>query len=487
MGERGEKVLAAAEENASGTEERVSMSAELIRKMEKRCFRCMKPLSAPGAVCSCGYDNLRRGNGPGFLPDGVLNGRYYVGGVIGRGGFGVTYIGFDMVNNCRVAIKEYFPDELVNRRRNSGDIYIKDPSQDYLFQQGKAKAISEVKTLMQLRDLENVVNVYEAIQENNTVYIVMEYIDGPALNKYVERNGAMDPETALDYIAAVAGAVSQMQERFGLCHGDISPDNIMLRSGKGGWTPVLVDFGTVQKVQDEIATVEAKVAKQYYSAPELLNSNGRINNTTDGFSLCVTLYYLLAGRIRKTTIDRYIEELPSLTGQGVRISPGIEKVIMKGMALEKDDRYRDAGALLKALKEAIKKDKKYLAKDGTNSGKPKSNKRLVIVIAALVAVAAAVVLAVLPHKAENTNKPDLTMVMKNEGMVLSWDAPDAETYDICLRSSDGSSPVRYNKTRVENIMIPRSNLESGLRFELEVTAYYKNGSSITVSEGFDVG
>ena len=448
----------------------------------------MKQLSAPGDVCSCGYDNRYRSNSPGFLQAGILKNRYFVGKVIGRGGFGVTYIGYDLADNRRVAIKEYFPDGLVNRRRNSGELYIKDISQDYLFQQGKEKAVREVEILMKLRDLENVVNVYEAIRENNTVYIVMEYIDGPELNKYIERNGAMDVHTALSYITAVTGAVAQMQDRFGLSHGDISPDNIMLRSGKNGsWTPVLVDFGTAQNVQDEVATMPDKVFKQYYSAPELLNTNGKINKTTDGFSLCATLYFLLAGRIRKTTIDRYIEELPSLRSQGVKIGPGIEKVIMKGMALERDDRYRDAGALLRALREAIKKDKKYLAKGGTKQGKAKSNKRLVIVIAALVAAAAAAALAVLPDKAEDTRKPDITMVMKDEGMMLSWDMPEAENYDVCLKCSDGSSPVRYSKTRAENIMIPRGDIESGLRFELEVTAYYENGSSVTASEGFDIG
>jgi serine/threonine-protein kinase len=187
----------------------------------------------------------------------------------------------------------------------------------------------------------------------------MEYIDGKSLEEYVMYNGALKPFMAFGYIRDVLGAVARMQERFKLCHGDISPDNIMLRSIIGGGsTPVLVDFGAMQKVQEEAGTVESKVAKQYYSAPELLNTNGRVNETTDGFSLCATLYFLLAGEIRRTTIDRYIEELPSLRSMGVNIGPNLEAVIMKGMALKKDNRYENAQALLEAMLAAAKKDKK---------------------------------------------------------------------------------------------------------------------------------
>ena len=84
------------------------------------CFSCMSEISAQDEVCSsCGHDNHSRENGPGMLQDAVLKNRYHVGRVLGRGGFGITYIGYDMELECAVAIKEYFPGGMVNRDSNN--------------------------------------------------------------------------------------------------------------------------------------------------------------------------------------------------------------------------------------------------------------------------------------------------------------------------------------------------------------------------------
>ena len=80
------------------------------------CFACMKELPSEGAVCpNCGHDNRLRGNGPGFLNSCVLGGQYLTGKVLGRGGFGITYLGLDMFLGRKVAIKEYFPEGVVHR------------------------------------------------------------------------------------------------------------------------------------------------------------------------------------------------------------------------------------------------------------------------------------------------------------------------------------------------------------------------------------
>lgn len=88
----------------------------------------MKQLPSPEAVCSCGHDNHNRDNGPGFLRSKSLADRYAVGRVIGRGGFGVTYIGYDLVNDARVAIKEYYPSEMAGRDRRTGEVFSMDPT-----------------------------------------------------------------------------------------------------------------------------------------------------------------------------------------------------------------------------------------------------------------------------------------------------------------------------------------------------------------------
>ena len=82
----------------------------------KICFVCMGELQSEGCICpSCGHDNRLRGNGPGFLKSTVLGGQYFVGKVLGRGGFGITYLGLDLLLNRKVAIKEYFPEGVAYR------------------------------------------------------------------------------------------------------------------------------------------------------------------------------------------------------------------------------------------------------------------------------------------------------------------------------------------------------------------------------------
>ena len=497
------------------------MNADLIRKMETRCFRCMKQLPSPEAVCSCGHDNHNRDNGPGFLRSKSLAGRYAVGRVIGRGGFGVTYIGYDLVNDARVAIKEYYPSEMAGRDRRTGEVFSMDPNMDYMFESGKRKALREVSMLSKLTANKNIVSVHEAVQENNTVYMIMEYIDGDALNTVVQRNGAMAPRTAYGYILALVEAVAEIQEKYNLSHSDISPDNIMLRSEGSGWTPVLVDFGAAQQVQDDIGTVEAKAAKQYFSAPELLTSYGKVNKSTDCFSLCVTLYYLLAGGIGKTTMDRYVEELPSLKSRGVNIGPNLEAVIVKGMSLDRKARYPDARALQEAMIAAVKKDGK-IQKDwnfeaaaaaakkpaekkqeknekaikqpaekkqaDTNDIPRKKPKALLIALIAVVlaAVVAVVVLVIPSGGGKEQFTPDLIMERSPVGVVFKWDTPGAVSYDVVLSSSDSPRPIRYNNTKAKSMGLPAADVRSGQHFELEVTIHFEDSSAMTVSESFDV-
>lgn len=479
------------------------MTAEQIKAMEHRCFGCMESIGAVGGICPhCGYDNRTRRNDAGFWRSGVLKNRYFVGHVLGRGGFAVSYIGYDMELDRRVAIKEYYPDELAGRERGSGRLYLLDPSQAHRFEEGKRRALAEAETLLRLQEagIAHVLKAYEAIEENNSVYIVMEYISGQPLNRMVKQEGALKPKIAYRYICAIAEAVAQMQEKLALSHGDISPDNIMLRETPFGRTPVLIDFGAAQRMQENIGAQESKIAKQYYSAPELLNSDGKVNPSTDCFSLCATLYFLLAGEISKTTIDRYIEELPSLRTQRVNIGPNLESVIFKGMALRREERYPNVRALLNALSEAVEKDGalqsawgleenekntvKKIENIGTKRGESKSNKRWLIAAAACVALAAAfMTVSLLSGGAKHTW---LSVEMRAEGAVFSWGYEGAKYYDVNLRCDDGSAPILYRKTKAESLLLEEQNLSDGLRFELEVTAYLENGGTETVSREFDI-
>ena len=157
-----------------------------------RCFNCMAELGEPDGICpKCGWDNQNRVNGEGKLEQMVLENRYLVGKALGRGGFGVTYIGFDLNLSHRVAIKEFFPLTLAYRQNDmttvcpySGNI------EEYTA--GLERARSEGLLIVSLGHISNVVQVYDVVPPkmygssedttNGTVYIIMEYIDGTTLS-----------------------------------------------------------------------------------------------------------------------------------------------------------------------------------------------------------------------------------------------------------------------------------------------------------------
>ena len=112
----------------------------------KICFVCMGELQSEGCICpSCGHDNRLRGNGPGFLKSTVLGGQYFVGKVLGRGGFGITYLGLDLLLNRKVAIKEYFPEGVAYRDSETEKVVPFGGHMQEVFAQGVTRALREAR------------------------------------------------------------------------------------------------------------------------------------------------------------------------------------------------------------------------------------------------------------------------------------------------------------------------------------------------------
>ena len=134
------------------------------------------------------YDRVDRSqNLYGQVP--IYVGGYIIGGILGQGGFGITYIGFDNTLECRVAIKEFFPNGMVNRNNTVNNQVLGNTSsrnQEYNFENSKNSFLKEARILAKFSNEPNIVNVKDFFEENNTVYIVMEYLDGVSLKKYLD-------------------------------------------------------------------------------------------------------------------------------------------------------------------------------------------------------------------------------------------------------------------------------------------------------------
>lgn len=160
--------------------------------INKLCMGCMEEVDGDEEYCPhCGYKIGNINSSRGLQPQTILNGKYIVGKVVGEGGFGITYIAYDLVLNNRVAIKEYFPSELVTRDTSSGTqtaLTVLTGSKEEQYKKGIERFVREAANLAKFNNLLGIVSVKEFFYENNTAYMVMEYIDGITLSSTVKNN-----------------------------------------------------------------------------------------------------------------------------------------------------------------------------------------------------------------------------------------------------------------------------------------------------------
>ena len=316
----------------------------------KRCFNCMEPIDSPDAVCAnCGWDNHNRENGNAALEQMVLKDQYIVGKSLGRGGFGITYVGFDLTLERRVAIKEYFPVGMAYRFSDAVTVRAyTEAEEDY--KSGLEQALQESRTIAKLGQIPNIMQVHNAFLENGTVYMVMEYIDGNSLAEEVKQKGRMGWKEALHLLYPIMDALEKIHEK-GMIHRDISPENIIRRRETG--EPVLLDFGSARPQREGLTVM----LKPGYAPMEQYSTNSEQDGRVDEYALCATMYYLVTGNAPVSADLRQFakKELKRPSEYAEDIPVGFEEVLMKGMEPESGDRYSSVRELHEAFLEVEEK------------------------------------------------------------------------------------------------------------------------------------
>ena len=355
------------------------------------CPSCMAKTAPEDGKCPiCGSDvNIQ--NAPHQLPvNTILNGRYLVGKVLGAGGFGITYIGYDLKLDSKVAVKEYYPSGAANRSV-SMTVFPTTEVKGSPFEIGKDRFLKEAKTLSEFVGEGNIVTLRDYFEEHGTAYIVMEYLEGEDLSHYAKEHGKFELGDALDLLEPAMLALDKVHKK-GLIHRDISPSNIMVMSD--GRVKVL-DFGSarLQNASGELSL--SIMLKPGYAPAEQYSTHGEQGPWTDVYAMSATVYKLLTGKTPPPSTDRILDdtiELPS--SLGVKITPEQEAALMRGLALRVPDRTQTMAELAKGLREGLpvsdkKPEKKAKAK---KSEKPK--KRLFIIAAAMLGILAAAYITV---------------------------------------------------------------------------------------------
>ncbi|MDD5017867.1 MAG: leucine-rich repeat domain-containing protein [Eubacteriales bacterium] len=300
-----------------------------------RCMKCMREFDGAYEVCLyCGYKRGLEPVNPLYLPEGtVLDGKYLIGTAVGHGGFGITYVAFDLSLDRKVAIKEYFPYGLSTRTSESPTVLpmtTQDAEDNYRY--GREKFIEEARTLARFNQLDSIVYITGYFSQNNTAYIVMEYLDGVDLLQYIKsRGGKISWEETLHILAPVFDALMAIHAA-GMIHRDISPDNIFITIG--GKTKLL-DFGTARFAMGEKSKSLSVILKPGYAPTEQYSSRGKQGPWTDVYALAATIYRAVTGEIPVDAVDRQMgEKLEMPDSLGAVMPPNVKDALMRALSLE---------------------------------------------------------------------------------------------------------------------------------------------------------
>lgn len=275
-----------------------------------------------------------------------LHSKYILGKVIGEGGFGITYVGRDKILDIKVAIKEYFPGGYVNRTVTVSNEVVPSTSSDRreFFEKGKENFLREARILAKFSAESGIVSVRDFFEENNTAYIVMEYLDGETLESYLKRNGRLSPQQTLELIRPIIVSLDKIHSQ-GMIHRDISPDNIMVCSN----SVKLLDFGSARNIENNNKST-AIVVKQGYAPEEQYGSKLNQGSWTDVYAICATMYECITGTVPPVSVNRVISDTLTPPSQmGIAVDPDFERVLLKGLSVFRNNRYQTMSELLNAF------------------------------------------------------------------------------------------------------------------------------------------
>lgn len=274
------------------------------------------------------------------LPAGSkLDSNYIVGKKLGAGGFGVSYIGFDLNFERKVAIKEFYPRGYADRDATGLGLTPRLGKRGEYFLEQKEFFAHEGKVLAQVEE-PGIVRVLSFIKANNTAYIVMEFLEGESLSDYVKKKGGyLSVAEALTIVKPVVKSLAHIHEK-GLIHRDISPDNIMLTQNG----PKVIDFGAALGKGEH--PEGPPIGKKGYAPAEQLKRGCTVGSYSDVYSLCAMIYQIITGNKPPKSLDREVRDtIYPISAYQIPINSVQEAAIMQGLAMDYKKRIKNAGDL----------------------------------------------------------------------------------------------------------------------------------------------
>lgn len=283
----------------------------------------------------------------GYLTSGtVLSGKYRIEGILGHGGFGITYKAWDTVLENYVAIKEYYPASIANRGVDGKSISVMTQNDKKEFDEGVERFLREARDVSKFNSYNNIVSIHDFFEENDTAYMVMEYLEGKTLKEYMDDNNTIDESMQLHIAFSILEVLKTIHSK-GIIHRDISPDNIFICSN---FNIKLIDFGAAKNDTQNDARTVSVVLKKGYAPIEQYSAKSIVSPKVDIYAFGATMYYLLTRTMPVPSVDRVInDDLVEPKKLNPNISDEWNKVILKCMQIKAEDRYNSAEEIQKDL------------------------------------------------------------------------------------------------------------------------------------------
>lgn len=296
------------------------------------CPHCM--LLTTEEVCPhCGFcEHTLKENFTALEQGILLNDRYMIGTVIGQGGFGITYSAWDEILGKPVAIKEFFPAAYVTRNVLYSDDVIPVKKHEGIYLDGLLRFRREAQILSSLEEIPNVVNVQDFFSENNTAYIVMEFIHGETLDTWMEHRN-LSSDQILHLMRPIVDALVRLHKQ-GIVHRDLKPGNMLVEEDG---SLRLIDFGSATVLDRPLDTV--LLTRKYAPIEQYNSEHGKQGPWSDVYGIAAVFYALLTGQEPEDAILRLQEDhLQSPSACGVKIKSRQNLALMSALAVIPDKR-----------------------------------------------------------------------------------------------------------------------------------------------------
>ena len=365
-----------------------------MAEQKNLCYNCFQEKPGVGPCPHCGFDLAENEKKfPVALRAGtVLNGRYIVGRVLGQSGFGITYLALDTQLNAKVAIKEFMPNDIATRIGTTVSVAMDTKSEEFAY--GAERFQEEARTLAKFIGNPNIAAVTSYFDENDTSYFVMDYIEGISFKTYIANHGGkISVEETLNVMIPVLRALTAVHAE-GFIHRDVTPDNIYIT--KDGMVKLL-DFGSARySIGDKSKSLDV-ILKVGYAPKEQYIRRSRQGPFTDVYSCAACFYAAITGFLPPESLERLDSDtLVPISQTGIEIPEYLDKAILKGLAVQPEDRFQSAAEFLEAIERQRVVEVPAPGGAATPASPPEKKKAkpaLIAGIAALVVVAVGVGMA----------------------------------------------------------------------------------------------